>query len=107
MVAFLSFCGGKLGVSAALKTNTFGWGNPGQFYLTMVALYVLTYAGLYAVDLFVPDLLGAFLDVALVVAAFGAITTNLLSSIGGHLVSLGLRRAQAQRPLTMRRAALW
>jgi hypothetical protein len=94
MVAFLAFCGGKLGVSAALKTNTFDWGKLGQFYLTMVAPYVLTYAGLYAVDLFVPDLLGAFLDAALVVAAFSAITTNLLSSIGGHLVTLGLRQAQ-------------
>jgi hypothetical protein len=55
---------------------------------------VLTYAGLYAVDLFVPEPLGAFLDAALVVAAFGAITTNLLSSIGRHLISLGLRQAQ-------------
>ena len=82
-----------MGVSAALKTNTFDWGKLGQFYLTMVAPYVLTYAGLYAVDLFVPDLLGAFLDAALVVAAFGAITTNLLSSIGGHLVTLGLWQA--------------
>jgi len=36
MVAFLAFCGGKLGVSAALKTNTFDWGKLGQFYLTMV-----------------------------------------------------------------------
>ena len=25
-----------LGVSAALKTNTFDWGKLGQFYLTMV-----------------------------------------------------------------------
>ena len=54
---------------------------------------MLTYAELHAVDLFVPDLLGAFLDTALAVAASGAITTNLLSSIGGHLVTLGLRRA--------------
>ena len=46
------------------------------------------------VGLFVPDLLGTFLDAALVVAAFGAITTNLLSSIGGHLVTLGLRQGQ-------------
>ena len=45
-----------MGVSAALKTNTFDWGKLGQFYLTMVAPYVLTYAGLYAVDLFVPEL---------------------------------------------------
>jgi hypothetical protein len=60
----------------------------------MVLPYVLSYAVLYAVDLFVPDLLGAFLDVVLVFAAFGAITTNLLSSIGGHLVTLGLRQAQ-------------
>jgi hypothetical protein len=29
-----------------------------------------------------------------VVAAFGAITTNLLASIGGHLVILGLRQAR-------------
>jgi hypothetical protein len=82
-----------LGVSAAIKTNTFDWYKLGQFYWTMVLPYVLSYAVLYAVDLFVPDLLGAFLDAALVVAAFGAITTNLLSSIGGHLVTLGLRRA--------------
>jgi len=54
---------------------------------------VLTYAELYTVDLFVPELLGTFLHAALVVAAFGAITTNLLSSIGGHLVTLGLRQA--------------
>jgi hypothetical protein len=55
---------------------------------------VLTYAGLDAVDLFVSDLLGAFLDAALVVAAFGAIITNLLSSVWGHLVVLGLRQVQ-------------
>ena len=61
----------------------------GQFYWTMVLPYALSCAVLCAVDLFVPDLLSAFLDAALVVAAFGAITTNLLSSIGGHLVTLG------------------
>ena len=71
-----------MGASAALKTHTFDWGKLGQFYLTMVAPYALTYAGLHAVDLFVPDLLGAFLDAAQVVAPFGAITTNLPSSIG-------------------------
>jgi hypothetical protein len=38
-----------------------------------------------------------FLDAALVVAASGAITTNLLSSIGGHLVTLGLRKAISPR----------
>jgi hypothetical protein len=38
--------------------------------------------------------LGAFLDAVPVVAAFGATTTNLLSSIGGYLVTLGLRQAQ-------------
>jgi hypothetical protein len=55
-------------VSAAIKTNTFDWYKLGNFYWTMVLPYVLSYAVLYAVDLFVPDLLGAFLDVALVVA---------------------------------------
>jgi hypothetical protein len=60
----------------------------------MVLPYVLSYAVLYAVDVFVPDLLETFLDTALVVAAFGAITTNLLTSIGEHLVTLGLRQAQ-------------
>jgi hypothetical protein len=83
-----------VGRVSTLKTYTLDWGKLGQLRLTMVAPYVLTYAGLYAVDLFVPDLLGAFLDAVLVVAAFGAIISNLLSSIGGHLVTLGLRRAQ-------------
>jgi hypothetical protein len=31
-----------MGASAALKTHTFDWGKPGQFYLTMVVPYVLT-----------------------------------------------------------------
>ena len=43
----------------ALKTNTFDWGKLGQFYLTMVAPYVLTYAGLYAVGPFVLELLNS------------------------------------------------
>jgi hypothetical protein len=57
----------------------------------MVAPYVLTYAGLYAVR---ARPVGAVPGRALVVAAFGAITTNLLSSIGGHLGTLGLRQAR-------------
>jgi hypothetical protein len=56
------FLRGQVGRVSTLKTDTFDWGKLGQFYLTMVAPYVLTCAGLYAVDLFVPDLLGAFLD---------------------------------------------
>jgi flagellar basal body-associated protein FliL len=40
-----------------------------------------------------PELLRAFLDAALVVTAFGPITTNLLSNVGVHLVTLGLRLA--------------
>ena len=63
----------QVGRVSSLKTHTFDWGKLGQFYLTMVAPYVLTYAGLYAVDLFVPDLLGAFLDAALVVASPGLV----------------------------------
>jgi hypothetical protein len=31
-----------MGVSAVLKTHTFDWVKPGQFYLTMVVPYVLT-----------------------------------------------------------------
>jgi hypothetical protein len=47
-------------VSAAIKTNTFDWDRIGQFYWTMVLPYVLSYAVLYAVDLFVLDLLRGF-----------------------------------------------
>jgi hypothetical protein len=50
-VTFREWCGHV----SLLKTHTFDWGNLGQFYPTMVAPYRLTYAGLYAVDLFVPE----------------------------------------------------
>jgi hypothetical protein len=50
-VTFRGWCGHV----SSLKTNTFSWGQLGEFYLTMVAPYGLTYAGLYAVDLFVPE----------------------------------------------------
>ena len=80
-----------MGVAGAIKTGTFDWSKLGQFYLTNIVPYVLSYAGIYAVDLFVPDLLGAYMDAALVAIAFGAITTNLLASIGKNLVALGLR----------------
>ena len=79
------------GVAVALQQNTFDWAEFFKFYKTMVLPYILGYAGVYAVNLLIPDLLGAFLDSALVVTAFSAATGNLVRSILKNLSELKLQ----------------